>query len=61
MSLNEMLNFPFILLDECLSSLDSGMADQIIRHIGENNKDKMIILIAHQMEEGAFDNIISLE
>ena len=60
MALTEMSNSPFLLLDECVSSLDQDTANIVFNFIQSRCKSKCTILIAHQIITGIFDNIIDL-
>jgi len=60
LSLNEIFNFPILMLDECLSSLDTETANSVIKHIQGISQRKLVLLVAHQVEEGEFDNILHL-
>jgi DNA repair exonuclease SbcCD ATPase subunit len=60
LTLSDMTNSPLIILDECVSSLDQGNADNVFHGIKEHCKDKLVILIAHQIITGGFDKIITI-
>lgn len=60
LALTEMNTSPFIVLDECVSSLDQTTATTVCDFIREQCKGKLILLIAHQIVTGMFDQIISL-
>jgi DNA repair exonuclease SbcCD ATPase subunit len=51
---------PFILLDECVSSLDQDNADNVFHCIQEMHRDKLTIVVAHQIVTGIFDQVIEL-
>lgn len=53
---------PLILLDECTSNLDSSMTEIVLEQIQNAQTDGMpkIIIIAHQVVEGSFEQIIRL-
>ena len=61
LALGEMVNTPLLMLDEITGSLDQDTATLIFDSIKENYKDKMVIIVAHQVVEGMFDRIIKLE
>ena len=61
LALSEIFNSPLLLLDECTSNLDQELTNLIIQGIKENYSGKNIILIAHQVVAGIFDNVINLE
>ena len=53
---------PFLLLDECMASLDADLKEcsvDVLRHFLGNTKT--IISVLHEGTEGYFDDIISLE
>lgn len=60
LALAEMFNTPLIMLDECTSSLDADTSEIVFDAIKENFNNKLIIVIAHQVVKGHFDNTIEL-
>lgn len=60
LALAEMFNNPLIMLDECTSSLDADTSEIVFDAIKENFSNKLIIIIAHQVVKGNFDNTIEL-
>lgn len=60
LALAEMINSPIVILDESTSNLDHEMANTIIHSIKEHMVGKIIIMVAHQAETGAYDNVIKL-
>lgn len=60
LALAEMINSPVLMLDECTSSLDADMSSTVMESIKTHMPNKTIIVIAHQAEVGAYDNVISL-
>ena len=57
-----MFNTPLIMLDEATSSLDSELTGEIIKNMRESIKDKMVIMVAHQIHTNAqFDHIVKFE
>lgn len=61
LALADMFNTPLILLDESTSSLDSELTGEIIEGIKEISKDKLIIMVCHQvLTKAQFDNVIVL-
>jgi len=60
LALAEMINTPILMLDECTSSLDADMSSIVIESIKSHMQNKTIIVIAHQAETGAYDNVITL-
>lgn len=60
LALAEIQNSPLLLLDECTSSLDQELTLSVIDGLKENFGEKLVLLIAHQVVQGAFDTVISL-
>ena len=60
LALSELFNLPLILLDECTSNLDQELTEIVVKGIHHNCKDKMIIMIAHQVVSGIFDKVVSI-
>jgi ABC-type transport system involved in cytochrome bd biosynthesis fused ATPase/permease subunit len=60
LSIQSVLNNPILLLDECVSSLDQENADNVFQCIREFHKDKLVIIVAHQIVTGIFDQVIQL-
>ncbi len=52
---------PFILLDECLSSLHADAVEEIIELIKERCMDKFVCITLHQANLGLFDEVIQLD
>ena len=50
---------PILLLDECTSNLDQNLTEVVLEHISNVGIPK-IILIAHQVIEGNFTQILKL-
>ena len=61
LALSEIFNSPLLLLDECTASLNEDLANVIFDYIKSNFCNKTILVIAHQVVNGVFDNIISLK
>lgn len=57
----ELTHSPLLLLDECVSSLDQENAENVFDCIKSHCKNKLIVLIAHQIVTGMFDEIIQLD
>ena len=51
--------FPVLMLDECISSLDTEMKDKVIRALRQQAKmtNKAVILICHDAVDGLFDHV----
>jgi DNA repair protein SbcC/Rad50 len=60
LSLAEIFNTPLLLLDECTSSLDEDLTSVVFDSIKENFNGKLVLIIAHQVISGTFDNLINL-
>lgn len=60
LALAEIFNSPLILLDECTASLDQDLATVVMDGIRKNFGNKLVIIIAHQIVSGDFDNQICL-
>ena len=60
LALGEMLNTPIMLLDECTSSLDQELTGVVMDGIREHFKDKLVVIIAHQVVKGQFDKVIKI-
>lgn len=60
-TLAELSCSPFVLLDECVSSLDQENATNVFESIKHVFSDKLIVFIAHQIVEGMFDQVIKLK
>lgn len=60
LALAEIYAVPLVLLDECTSNLDQELTETVIKGIKYTNLNKSVILIAHQVVSGIFDNIISI-
>lgn len=60
LALAEMSNVPLVLLDECTSSLDQESTTIVLEGLKSNFANKLVVLIAHQVVHGMFDNIVKL-
>ena len=61
MALSELFHVPLMLFDECTSNLDQELTETIVRGIKHNSYGKNIIMIAHQVVSGIFDQTITVE
>lgn len=59
-ALANLFHSPLLLLDECTSHLDHDMAEQVLESITNAGVSK-VILIAHQVVEGNFEQIIHVK
>lgn len=55
--------FPMLLLDECISSLDTEMKDRVIRALRQQAKltNKAVVLVCHDAVDGLFDHVCLVE
>ena len=60
LALCEMFNSPILLLDECTSNLNQELTTSVFDTIKDNFKSTTVIVVAHQVIEGVFDQIIKL-
>jgi DNA repair exonuclease SbcCD ATPase subunit len=60
LTLNEIFNSPILILDESTASLDQELTNIVFNSIKDNFKNKIILVVAHQVVEGIFDQIINL-
>ena len=57
LALADLFNLPLVMFDETLSSLDAQSAENVIEHLP---KDRLTLLIAHQVTEGSFDIVMKV-
>ena len=60
LALNEIFNSKILLLDECTANINEDLTTMIFDTLKEHFKDKYVIVIAHQVIEGIFDDILKL-
>lgn len=60
LALTEIFNTPLVLLDECTASLDQETTSVVMEGLKTHFSGKPVILIAHQVVTGEFDNRIEL-
>lgn len=60
LALAEIHNSPLILLDESTASLDQELTGCVVDALRENFNGKLVLLIAHQVVQGAFDTVVKL-
>lgn len=60
MALNKLNTCPIVMLDESFSSLDHQTAEIVYEYLRKEGDHKLIIMIAHQVVEGQFDQVITL-
>jgi ABC-type transport system involved in cytochrome bd biosynthesis fused ATPase/permease subunit len=61
LALGEIFNTPLLMLDESTASLDQTMTSCVFNGIKDHFNGKMVVIIAHQIVEGAFDKVIKLD
>jgi DNA repair exonuclease SbcCD ATPase subunit len=59
LSFNNLSKSNIVLLDESIASLDSNLTNDILVTLKENMINKYIIVVAHQLSTGIFDQIIN--
>jgi len=59
LAFNNICKSSMILLDESISSLDSDLTNDILEKLKENLSDKRIIMVAHQISTGLFDQVVN--
>jgi DNA repair exonuclease SbcCD ATPase subunit len=60
LAINEMLNSPIIMLDECLNNLPADILNDILQFLKTIGKHKLILMVAHRTSEAVFDDIIRI-
>ncbi len=60
LAFSDIVQTPIVMLDECVASLDQENAGIVFDCIRSQNKNKLIICVAHQIVTGMFDEIIQL-
>lgn len=61
-ALNRLNNSPFILLDECISSLDGELKERCINMIQQSiPNNKTVLCVSHNSVEGYYDSIIDVQ
>lgn len=58
LAFSEMFNTPLLMLDECTSSLDQELTETIMDGIREEYNGSLVLIIAHQTIEGAYDKVV---
>jgi exonuclease SbcC len=61
LALNTIFGSDLLMLDESISSLDSDLSNEILEVLSETLSDKLVVIVAHQIETGVFDTVIDLE
>jgi exonuclease SbcC len=60
LALGEIFNTPLLLLDESTSSLDQEMSGVVFDGLRDHFNGKLVLIVAHQVVTGVFDNVIKL-
>jgi len=60
LALSELVDNRVLLLDECISSLDSETSDIVVETLKEKYKGKLVLCVAHQVNTGVFDKVIKI-
>jgi len=61
LAFNNLTNSDLLLLDECLSSLNSEIVEDIVDVIKSNLNDKLVLVTLHQANTGIFDHVVDVE
>jgi len=61
LALSELFDNRILMLDECISSLDYETSNKVIETLKEKYAGKLILCVAHQVETGVFDHVISFK
>ena len=59
LAFNHICKSDMILLDESIASLDSELTSDILEKLKENLVNKRVIVVAHQLSTGVFDQIVN--
>jgi DNA repair exonuclease SbcCD ATPase subunit len=60
LAFSELVDTKMLMLDECISSLDSETTNVVLENVKEKYRDKLVIVVSHQANLGFFDSIIEL-
>jgi DNA repair exonuclease SbcCD ATPase subunit len=60
LALVEKFNAPFVMLDESTSNLDQELTNLIVHTIRKYHSSRPVILVAHQVVTGVFENMIEI-
>ena len=61
LALAEIHDTPFVMLDESTASLDQELTCSVMEGLTENFGNKLVLVVAHQVVQGAFNNIVKLD
>ena len=60
LAFSELVSNRLLLLDECISSLDSETSATVIDTLREKSTHKLVLCVAHQVTAGSFDEVIDI-
>ena len=60
LAFSELVQNQMLLLDECISSLDSETSDTVVDTLKEKYKGKLVMCVAHQVNTGVFDQVVNV-
>lgn len=60
LALGEIFNTKILMLDESTASLDQELTTDVFNSIRENFGGRLVLVVAHQIVNGMFDNVIEL-
>lgn len=61
LAMNEIFDSPILMLDECLSSLDSELNSDIICKLENFAENKLVLVVSHEANEGLFKEEVQVE
>ena len=61
LALNTVVKSPFILLDECTSSMESELREKCIEILREHFNDVKVVEVCHETIEGYYDHVIPID
>jgi DNA repair exonuclease SbcCD ATPase subunit len=60
LAVNQLQNGQIVMLDECTSSLDAETSNVVFSKIRENLNDRCVLIVAHQIVQGIFDDVLEI-
>lgn len=60
LALNTIFGSDILMLDESIASLDTDLTNEILEVLKDSLKEKIVIVVAHQIGVGMFDNVINV-
>lgn len=61
LAVNDMLNSPLLLLDECINNLDGEVNSQVLEIIKSTcDEGKLVLVVSHEAIQGCFDEIVNV-